>query len=282
MALPQVDDSGLASLVKDIKEHNPIGFINNNPNNSLSEICSFIIQWEDIIQSFEVGMVYIMGLLRDKYPVMKKYDYKLMSLINFRSVWNRSENTVFEFIKAIHAKNGIKILERDIKETESLIWEFIHNDSEGIIFNKSPLLSFLNSIINLYLDGECSSILFVVDEKYTKSKNGMKSFANLLKSYFPESNGKPIYIDTRKDSFLKYLSDNKCLKPNTVVVTSDIQTISSIATSTKLQDITVIYPEIKRLHLTNDYAPMLALLNQYMEFICYNNKPFVIKKLNDK
>lgn len=239
---------------------------------------AFIIQWEEVIQSFNTGMLFIMGALMSGNPESKLHTFKseILKTVGFKDLWNRESSSFFEYLQTIHNAAGIPVSDEDRDACELEVMTHLASDDTGIIYEVSPFLVFLKGIIQSYFDDKVKSILFVVDEIYCKNCPHVP--AQRIQHLFPQSMNIPVYIDIRKTTFDEYINDFRAKNGvlNTVIVTTNPKVIVSSLEDPDFKNVTIICPDFPGLEFTPETFVYLNKKEFRNEYILYKQKPIVI------
>lgn len=241
----------------------------------------YLVQWEDVIQSFDLGILFVLGAIRSQRPESPshKLDADILKGINFESLWNRDQLTMFEYIKKLHIDKGYPEGDIDlvVRECENEVLTYIRNDETGVIFGASPKLVFLKGLMNIYNDRDTESIIFVVDEMYCAACSKIPHM--VLSRLFPQDANRPIYVDVRTKPFDEYVMDFKKEHPKdaVVIVTSSPKLLAiSIDKKSSLKDVTIIAPEFKAQNMTYDAFAYMNKIEFRNEYILYKQKPIAL------
>lgn len=241
----------------------------------------YLVQWEDVIQSFDLGILFLFGALRAQRPEspIQKLDIDILKGIDFESLWNRDQISMFDYIKQLHIDKGYdeKEISETIKSCENEILTYIRNDETGVIFGASPKLIFLKCLMNIYNDRDTDSIIFVVDEMYCAASRTVPHA--FLADLFPQDPNRPIYVDIRTKPFDEYVLDYKKEHPNDkiVIVTSTPKLLAtSIDKNSVLKDVTIICPEFKAQDMVPGIFNFMNKIEYRNEYILYKQKPIAL------
>lgn len=244
---------------------------------AVAERQSFIIQWESVIQSFELGMLFIMGGIQAGNPesAIHKLDIEVLAKINFQKLWDRKEPNFFKWIQQLHALHGVPISDSIIDTCEKEVCTHIYNDTTGILFEVSPKLSFLNGIEKIYSDDRAKKIIFVLDSGIAEKCKSTP--AQLLLDHFVDQRiNCPVGIDYRTTTFHEYVDTyrKENLIGNHVIVTTDVKVLYNSIEAKDFKNVTIIFPDFPGLNIDPSMVSYLGTVCYDNEYIMYQQKPY--------
>ena len=241
---------------------------------------NYIIQYDEIIQSFDTGILCVIGMISelDKESNCAKLDPKVMKNIDYWDLKDReSDIDVFKYIQLRHKSEGIKISDEIMKGVVREVDSKAYNDKTGLLLSVSPYLSGLNALINVYIDQTMTKLIIYVDNH--KVRQCHEVVKRILKKCFIKSKKTPIYIEFSDISFNDFiigLTKNYSVMDDldgSVVMTTDRNFIESTAKNPKIKNVSVVFPVSKSNHLTEELPAILHLIKPECEYVGYKNNP---------
>ncbi len=266
-----VEDQGLAYLDQCIKKGEYPTLVNFGVSSVVAKQ-TFYVQWETI-QSIESGIVFLLGMYKtSKNTEFDILDANIMKSISTMSLWRwETDNSVYDYIVELHAKSGIVISPEQITKIKTIVDAGIANDSQGLIFQISPCMAFLNALINLHLDKMTTKIIFVVDKSLCPK--ALHAPNDVLIPFFIHDIEHPIYIDYRENSFAEYIINKpQILLDESGIVTFDKSLLEASVTDSHLFNMTFLIPETPRFGFNISYIDLLSLRRATNEYIGYIQK----------
>lgn len=238
----------------------------------------YVIQWENVIQSFETGILFLMGVIREMNPESSfhKMDADILKEISFKKLWCRSQRFFYDYLKDLHKEKGIELSDEDVATIQVEISSYLLSDTTGVLFEVSPKLDFLRALMQIYDQGEVSKLIFVIDEKFCKNCKDSPSL--FLTQFFDESVFSEIMLEVISVPIEEFLVDFRAKNTDldTVFVIADPQVIVKSIEDPSFIEVTIIAPDIPGC----DFSPeVFTYLNKYEyrnEYILFKQKPFAI------
>jgi hypothetical protein len=237
----------------------------------------YIIQWENIMQSFDTGIICLMGAIQreDEGSLIQKLNIEIMSAMNFYTIWDRTSGSIFDYIKEQHAKKNIILSDDYMHDLEYEICAHIMQEKTGILFTISTPLSFWNAIISVYNNNYAEQLIFVIDEKDAYSCQHIPY--DLLLQFFPEYIHCEIYIEYRKESFYDYITQYMNTNKSPLhIVCGEFKLLTDSMENTAIKNMTYIVPESTWLGIDHEIINALSITCKRNEYICYKQKPCLI------
>lgn len=241
---------------------------------------NYIIQYDDIIQSFDTGILCVIGMISelDKNSNCAKLDSKVMKNIDYWDLRDReSDIDVFKYIQLRHKSEGINISDDIMKGVVREVDSKAYNDKTGLLVSVSPYLSGLNALINVYVDQTMSKmIIWINNHKVRQCHDVVK---RILRKCFIRNKNIPIYIEFSDISFNDFiigLTKNYSVMDEldgSVVMTTDRDFIQSTAENPKIKNVSVVFPVSNSNHLTEELPSILHLVKPECEYVGYKNNP---------
>jgi hypothetical protein len=270
-----VDVDGLSFYADLIKNRKNVKIY--SPNNAMHKD-KYIIQWENVMQSFDTGIVCLMGAIRreDDSSLIQQLDEQVMTHMDFYDIWNRKSGSIFDFIKDRHAEQNIILTDDYMHSLTREVMDHIIQEPTGILFTISPMLSFFNALITLYANHYLAQVIFVIDNQYVNACPDAPF--TLLLEFFPKEDDCAIYIDYRTTSFYEYIIQylKTATEPLHIVCTEPQLLIDSVRDTT-INNMTYILPESTVLDIDHEIIAGLSLTCKRNEYICYKQRPCVIE-----
>ncbi len=266
-----VEDQGLVYIDQCIKKGEYPTLVNFGVSSVVAKQ-TFYVQWETI-QSIESGIIFLLGMYKtSKNAAFEVLDENVMKSISTMSLWKReNDNSVYDYITELHAKNNIVISPEQMGKIKSIVETGIANDSQGILFQISPCMAFLNALINLHLDKMTTKIIFVVDKALCPK--ALHAPHDVLIPFFIQDNAHPVYVDYREASFSEYIiSRPQELLNESGIVTFDKALLEASVTDPHLFNMTFLIPETPRFGFNISYVDLLSLRRATNEYIGYIQK----------
>lgn len=244
----------------------------------------YVIQWEDVIQSFDTGIIAAIGtfILQDKDKkrdsVLSGLNHSVMDGFNFKNIWDRKRNLdIFDEIRERHAEAGSPLDTATVSEIRQYVLDKIKKDEMGLIFMVSPFLAFLKTFVRLFEQGQIKKAIIAYDEFLAETCEEMPF--KILRPFFKKDDNQPIYLHPRKESFYEYherfMEENPI--DHLVTVTSDPKVISGSADKKYKTHQYFIFPDYPLYKLSPDLcAAMTNLRRDNAEYVCYEQKPCTI------
>jgi hypothetical protein len=265
------EDKGLAFLSECIKAGKIPELVSMGPDFNMDDQ-TYYVQWETL-QSLETGILFIMGVFKTSdSEIFNVINTDVMKSISFHDIWNRNKEDIYEFIVEKHKIAGHSVTFEEINNIKIAVEASFKSDDTGFIFHVSPLLSILNALINLYLDGHIKKMVFVAQKKYCHEWRSMRGLRNTLTPFFSENKDYPVYIDITSESFGEYISRLNSSLNNSVIVTMDKELLQNSIENPKLDNATFIVPRCQRLGLSGKYIEELSSKRISNEYILYEQK----------
>ena len=239
----------------------------------------YIIQYDEIVQSFDTGLIAMMGLIAsvDKNSPCNLLHKDVMDKIDYASIMNRDQSLdIYSFIQQRHKSENVNISNEQMTEIRCEVETKVFEDESGMLINLSPFLVGLNGLINVYLDGNVTKMIFYVNNH--KVKNAHASIRDTLQRFFPRNDECPIFIEFSNVSFGKFIKelteDYKSLDElrDTVVFTTDRNFIEDTVMNESLTGISTVFPQYDCYHLTKDLPTILHGLKPECEYVAYKSK----------
>jgi hypothetical protein len=235
---------------------------------------TFLVQWEDVIQSIDTGIIALLGLLvkENQEPFKSALQVPIMETISFDTIWYREKAlTIFDYIGNLHKDGTMVITNNVLNSISNKVIEHLQSDSVGIIFHIAPFLTMVNVLRTCFMDAIFTQCIIVLDRKFVQRCEHAPK--RCLAPLFPHHIACTIYLDYRTSSFLEYvLAYRKKTQEDMVIITSDAETLLASIKDTALSPCTFIAPHYPIAGITPDVMTQLSHLNFKNEYICYRQE----------
>ena len=254
--------------------------LNVEENTGKIEKQNYIIQYDDIIQSFDTGVIYMIGVIAKLDPNSNcaKLDPKVMKNINYWDLRDREPDMdVFKYIQLRHKSEDVIISDDIMKGVVREIDSKAFNDKTGMILSVSPYLTALNALINVYVDQTMLKMIIWIDNHKVRQCHDVVK--RILKKCFIRSKNIPIYIefsDISFNDFIEGLTKNYEVMDEldgSVVMTTDRKFIESTVNNPKIKNVSIVFPVAKSLHLSEEMPSLFHLIKPECEYVAFKQKP---------
>lgn len=261
----------------------------------------YIFQWEDIIQSFDCGLLALLAFLYTLPRKNSNHNYKtlnkeILSKMSFDNIFkNKTSDSsylftdLYKYIQNEHLKSKIILDDNYIESLKLDVYKCILSEENGqlMLFQHSPFLCFMNGIMALYSNDIIDSMTFVLPN-IGILENEIETFTGigancLIDNFFTKENKQcPISIDYNKyntfyDYIVNYRKNISDMKNYVIVSTSKKLYVNSLKEDF-LSDVSLIFPENEKMELTK-YSMSMASVNYKNEYISYINEAY--RSIND-
>ena len=250
-----------------------------SPERGVIQQQKYIVQYDEIIQSFDTGLLAMMGLITtiNENSPCKYLNKDVMEKITYSVLMSRDPKLdIYSFIQQRHQSEGIDLSNSMMTEIRCELEKTIFEDDTGMILNVSPFLSGLNGLINVFLDGNMTQLIIYIDDH--KVQNSHSEVKSILQRFFPKSDDCPVLLEFSNTSFHTFIksltkdyTDRRDLT-DVVIFTTDRNFIEDTVMNDELKNLSVVFPQYNCYRLTKDTPSILHNLKPECEYVAYNSK----------